>query len=105
MSISSIFQKAIGITTIYGKPLYELVEELGSLNPREYVLDDVDGVISITEEDKTIYIPVRRQTMELGIEEDQILIVGKFKATRDEQGEFNGEQWVVNKGNVKLFAY
>ena len=62
-------------------------------------------VISITEEDKTIYIPVRRQTMELGIEEDQILIVGKFKATRDEQGEFNGEQWVVNKGNIKLFAY
>lgn len=105
MSVSTIFQKAIGIATIYGKPLYELVEVLGEINPLDYVLDEVDGVVSITEDDKTIYIPIRRSVMEQGLEDDQIFTIGKFQATRDEQGEFNGEQWVVDKGTVKLFAY
>ena len=105
MSLLSIFQKAEGIATIYGAPLYELIEPLGDAMPNDYIFDEDEGVISLTLEDKTMYVPVRRQTLEQGIEVDQIFTIGKFRATREERGDYNGEEWVVEKGNVKLFAY
>ncbi len=105
MSLDFIFQKASGIATVYGKPLYQLVEVFGEVNPRDYVLDPIDGVISLTLNDKTMYVQVRKETMSLGIAEDQILTIGKFRATREENGTFNGESFVIPQGKMKLFAY
>jgi hypothetical protein len=100
------FNKLAGLVKAYGSPLYGSapVQELGSVTPAEYQL--IDGnTLAIIDGDTTYYIPVRRSAIEAGITEDRVFNIGEFEATRDADGEYNGQSWSVAKGTRKVFAY
>jgi hypothetical protein len=100
------FNKLAGLVKAYGAPLYGTapVTELGSVTPEEYQL--IDGnTLAIIDGDSTYYIPVRRSVVEAGIAPDRVFAIGEFEATRDADGEMNGQAWSIAKGTRKVFAY
>ena len=100
------FNKLAGLVKAYGSPLYGSapVQELGSVTPVEYQLIDGD-TLAIIDGDQTYYIPVRRSVVDAGIASDRVFNIGEFEATRDADGEYNGQAWSVSKGARKVFAY
>jgi hypothetical protein len=100
------FNKLAGLVKAYGSPLYGTtpVQELGSVTPVEYQLIDGD-TLAIIDGDQTYYIPVRRSVVDAGIASDRVFNIGEFEATRDADGEYNGQAWSVSKGARKVFAY
>lgn len=95
-----------GLVKAYGSPLYGSapVKEHGSVTPAEYQL--IDGnTLAIEDNGAVYYIPIRRSVVEAGITEDQVFNIGEFEATRDADGEYNGQAWSIAKGSIKVFAY
>lgn len=104
--ISDIFSKAEGFAKLYGKNLYEWLEDIGEVKPTEYVLNLSEGTI-LLQDDKGVklFVQIKHSVLESGVEEDKVFTIGKYVATRNERGEYLGEAWEVAKGVIKLFAY
>jgi hypothetical protein len=100
------FKLLEGLVKTYGAPLYGTspVKVLTQVSPADYEI--IDGnTLAVTDGDLTAYIPIRRSVVEAGITEGQVFTIGQFEATRDAEGEYNGQAWSVSKGAIKVFAY
>ncbi len=105
-SLNDIFLKAEGFAKLYGKNLYDWLEDIGVVTSEDYSLNIPEGNIELEDASGVkLYIQIKNSVMERGIDENKVFTIGKFVATRDESGEYNGETWNVAKGMIKLFAY
>ena len=95
-----------GLVKAYGSPLYGSapVKVHGSVTPAEYTIVNGDTLV-IPDGDVTYYVPIRRSVVEAGFGEDRVFQIGEFEATRDAEGEYNGQPWSIAKGATKVFAY
>jgi hypothetical protein len=104
LNLSELFKKAEGKVQIYGSPLYTLVDVVGVITPNQFVFNKDNNTIAIENEGCTMYIPVRRATIDAGFDGSSDVTIGNYVATRDESGEYNGTEWTVSKGTMKWFA-
>jgi len=105
-SLNDIFLKAEGFAKLYGKNLYEWLEDIGVVTAEDYKLNLEEGNIELQDHTGVkLFIQIKSSVMDKLIDENKVFTIGKFVATRDEAGEYNGESWSVAKGVIKLFAY
>lgn len=99
----SIFKTLQGLgVKSFGAPLYDEVAVVATIPAGEYNFNSEYNQIELEEDGVKMYIPVRRTA---SVDGTQDITLANFRATRTEEGIFNGTAWTVQQGSEKVFAY
>ena len=104
-NLSALLESLAQVATVYGTPLYAKLESMPAitLEPGDFTIVDGDTLV-VEQGGLTGYISMRKSAIDAGKTEDDTFVVSHWEAQEDRVGTFQGKEYSVTKGKVKMFA-
>tara|TARA_R110000824_G_scaffold167675_8_gene344690 strand:- start:1364 stop:1690 length:327 start_codon:yes stop_codon:yes gene_type:complete len=104
-NLSALLESLAQVATVYGTPLYAKLEDKPTfeLNKGDFTIVDGDTLV-VEQGGLTGYISMRKSAIDAGKTEDDTFVVSHWEAQEDRVGTFQGKEYSIAKGKVKMFA-